>query len=152
MKSLLLSLAFCLSAMLAFSQTPKDFTFALDHTALSVKDVNASAKYYSEVLGLKEMEDAAKNPMIRWFQLRDGRQLHLIQADEKDIITTKTIHFSLAVKPFDKFVEYLRAQKIPFYDWLGLPGKIANRADGIQQVYVQDPDGYWIEINDVKRK
>ncbi|MFN7118982.1 MAG: VOC family protein [Saprospiraceae bacterium] len=152
MKNLLLFASFLLTISCLYSQNPKDFTFALDHTALSVKDVNTSAKFYAEVLGLEEMEDAAKNPGIRWFKLRDGRQLHLIQADEKDIITTKTIHFSLAVKPFDKFVDYLRAQKIPFYDWLGLPGKIAKRADGIQQVYVQDPDGYWIEINDVKRK
>ena len=108
MKNLLLFTSFLLTISYLHGQSPKDFTFALDHTALSVKDVN--------------------------------------------IITTKTIHFSLAVKPFDKFVDYLRAQKIPFYDWLGLPGKIAKRADGIQQVYVQDPDGYWIEINDVKRK
>lgn len=152
MKIFLSLLVVCLIIGRLCSQSTRDFTFAFDHQALSVKDVDASAKFYGEALGLSEMEDANKNPKIRWFKLRDGRQVHLIQAEEKDIFVTKTIHLSFAVKPFDKFVVYLRDKKIPFYDWLGLPGKIAQRSDGIQQVYVQDPDGYWIEINDVKRK
>jgi lactoylglutathione lyase len=25
-----------------------------------------------------------------------------------------------------------------------------NRVDGIKQIYLQDPDGYWIEVNDDK--
>lgn len=146
---ILLGLLF-LSALNA--QKPTDFGFTFDHHALSVKDLDASAKFYGDFLGLKEMEDAAQNPAIRWFVLRDGRQLHLIQTEEKDISLTKTVHFSFAVKHFDKFVAHLRELKVPFYDWLGLPGKIAQRPDGIRQVYIQDPDGYWIEINDVKRK
>jgi catechol 2,3-dioxygenase-like lactoylglutathione lyase family enzyme len=152
MKTFLTILIGCFVLNISNSQTTTDFTFAFDHQALSVKDVDASAKFYGEALGLTEMEDANKNPKIRWFRLRDGRQIHLIQADEKDISITKTIHLSFAVKPFDTFVNYLKVNKIPFYDWVGLPGKIAKRSDGIQQVYIQDPDGYWIEVNDVKRK
>jgi len=29
-------------------------------------------------------------------------------------------------------------------------GKISARPDGIKQIYFQDPDGYWIEVNDDK--
>jgi catechol 2,3-dioxygenase-like lactoylglutathione lyase family enzyme len=28
--------------------------------------------------------------------------------------------------------------------------KIQIRPDGVRQIYFQDPDGYWIEINDAK--
>jgi 2-keto-4-pentenoate hydratase/2-oxohepta-3-ene-1,7-dioic acid hydratase in catechol pathway len=34
-------------------------------------------------------------------------------------------------------------------DILGTPGAINNsRTDGIRQIFLQDPDGYWIEVND----
>ena len=39
--------------------------------------------------------------------------------------------------------------KITYSDWPGTPGKINVRADGIKQVFFQDPDGYWIEVNSV---
>lgn len=152
MKKHVLTILGCLFLLGLNAQRHADFGFTFDHHALSVKDLDASAKFYGEVLGLREMEDAAKNPAIRWFVLRDGRQLHLIQTQEKDISLTKTVHFSFAAKHFDKFVKFLEDQHIPYSDWLGEPGKIAQRPDGIRQVYVQDPDGYWIEINDVRRK
>jgi lactoylglutathione lyase len=25
-----------------------------------------------------------------------------------------------------------------------------TRVDGVQQIWLQDPDGYWVEINDAK--
>ena len=152
MKQYLFTFIICLGLTWVYGQNKSDFGFTFDHHALSVRNLDASAKFYGEVLGLKEMEDAAKNPAIRWFVLRDGRQLHLIQTEEKDISLTKTVHFSFAAKHFDKFVKFLENQGIPYSDWLGEANKIAQRPDGIRQVYIQDPDGYWIEINDVKRK
>ncbi len=152
MKKYLFTFLSCLFLHGLNAQKAADFQFTFDHHALSVSDLDASAKFYGEILSLKETEDAAKNPAIRWFVLRDGRQLHLIQTEEKDIYLTKTVHFSFAAKHFDKFIKHLENQNIPYSDWLGEPGKIAQRPDGIRQVYIQDPDGYWIEINDVKRK
>ena len=29
-------------------------------------------------------------------------------------------------------------------------GKVTLRPDGVNQIYLQDPDGYWIEVNDDK--
>ena len=28
--------------------------------------------------------------------------------------------------------------------------KITTRPDGVHQIWFQDPDGYWIEVNDAK--
>jgi catechol 2,3-dioxygenase-like lactoylglutathione lyase family enzyme len=49
-------------------------------------------------------------------------------------------------------IAQLKKEHIPFSDWPGEPNKITTRADGIQQVYFQDPDGYWIEVNSVASK
>jgi hypothetical protein len=29
-------------------------------------------------------------------------------------------------------------------------GKVTDRPDGVHQIYLQDLDGYWIEVNDDK--
>ena len=59
------------------------------------------------------------------------------------------MHFALTISDFDTFIKSLDARKIAYSDWPGMPGKINLRADGIKQVYFQDPDGYWIEVNSV---
>ena len=46
------------------------------------------------------------------------------------------------------FVKDLKELKIDYSDWLDTPNKDYIRKDGIKQVYFQDPNGYWIEIND----
>lgn len=51
---------------------------------------------------------------------------------------------------FDEFIKSLKEKNIPFSDWFGTPQKVSVRADGIRQVYVVDPDGYWVEINSAK--
>ena len=48
----------------------------------------------------------------------------------------------------DSFIKRLDDLKIDYSDWLDSPNKDYIRKDGIKQVYFQDPNGYWIEIND----
>jgi lactoylglutathione lyase len=46
------------------------------------------------------------------------------------------------------FAEKLAKAKISFEDWPGVKGAITTRVDKVKQLYFQDPDGYWIEVND----
>lgn len=124
------------------------FTYSFNHIALSVKDVTVSAKFYMEVLKLKEIENTASNSKTRWFSLGEGKQLHLIPRPDAEIKTNKAVHFALAVNDISAFVDYLKAIDLDYTDWLGTPTKNYIRKDGIQQFYFQDPDGYWIEINE----
>ena len=39
---------------------------------------------------------------------------------------------------------------VPYSNWPGAPATVSVRGDGIRQIYVQDPDGYWIEVNNVR--
>ena len=36
---------------------------------------------------------------------------------------------------------------VKYGNFLGEEKKIAIRPDQISQIYLQDPDGYWIEVN-----
>jgi hypothetical protein len=45
-------------------------------------------------------------------------------------------------------VQNLLKDQWPFEDVAGNKNKITTRVDGVHQIWLQDPDGYWIEIND----
>ena len=48
----------------------------------------------------------------------------------------------------DAFMRHLQKMKVPFGDWSGKNEKYQIRADGgAKQIYLQDPEGNWIEIN-----
>jgi len=131
------------------AQDTGSFKFAFNHLALSVKDVNRSAAFYKEVLRLKEITNRSAIEGIRWFALSDDRELHLISVIKEPVVTNKAIHIGLTSGNFDVFLENLKRLKIPYSDWPGKPNTVNIRADGIKQIFFQDPDGYWIEVNNV---
>ena len=47
----------------------------------------------------------------------------------------------------DAFVAHLDRLGVAYSDWPGAAGVVSLRPDGVRQVYVQDPDGYWVEVN-----
>lgn len=126
--------------------------FMLEHVALSVKDVDASALFYAKTFGLSEIVNRGEVDGIRWFSLGKDRELHLISTVKGRIITTKAVHFAVRANDFESFVMRIRDANIPYQDWAGTPNTISLRPDGVKQVYVQDPDGYWIEINSPRPK
>ena len=84
--------------------------------------------------------------------LGDGKELHLISTIKEPVVINKAVHVAFTTPEFDNFINILNEKKIIYSDWAGTLNKISLRADGIQQVYIQDPDGYWIEINSAEKK
>lgn len=131
------------------AQESSDFTVSLNHFALSVADVDASAKFYKNSLNLEEIINRTEKPGIRWFSLGDGKELHLISHIKSEIVINKAVHLALTTNNFDAFINKIKAMNIQYSDWPGKENTITTRADGIKQIYIQDPDGYWIEVNSV---
>jgi lactoylglutathione lyase len=149
-KIILLFIAFLFTGSI-WSQDANSFSFTFDHSALSVKDVNISADFYKNVLKLEEVTNRTKKLGIRWISLGEGKELHLISTIKGNITITKAVHIALKCANFDTFVKALIDQNIIYSDWDGTLNKITIRADGIKQIYFQDPDGYWIEVNSVAK-
>ena len=126
------------------------FNFTFNHMALSVKNVHASADFYKKILQLPEITNRTGHPARRWFSLGEDKELHLISDIKEPVTINKAVHLALTTKNFDAFVSRLREMKIKFSDWPGTPAVVNIRADGIKQVFFQDMDGYWIEVNSVK--
>lgn len=127
----------------------QDTSLTFNHIALSVKSLNESATFYKEVLQLQEITNKTKMEGIRWFSLGEGKELHLISILKEPFAINKAIHFALNTFNFEAFIKNLEEKHIVYSDWPGTVNKVTMRADGIQQVYFQDPSGYWIEVNSV---
>lgn len=125
------------------------FAVAFDHTALHVADLDRSVAFYERVFGLDEVAAPGDPAVIRWLSLGGDDQLHLIHYGDGLVEPTKAVHFALGVSDLDALVAHVRALGVPYSDWPGVAGAVSLRPDGVRQVYVQDPDGYWIEVNDV---
>ena len=120
----------------------------LNHMSIRVRNLSVSAEFYQEVLRLPEIECGARKPNIRWFGLGDGQSIHLIEGDFGKTFVTISTHFCISSSDLMETVEHLRSREIPFCTLTGEAGKLHVRADGVRSVYLQDPDGYWIEINE----
>jgi len=135
-----------------WAQDNSTFQLTLNHLALSVKDVNRSAEFYGNVLKFQEITNRTKMDGIRWFSLNEGKELHLISTIKENVSINKAVHLAMTTPNFDSFVKMLEKMNIAYSDWPGTPNKINIRADGIKQIFFQDPDGYWIEVNSVNQK
>lgn len=76
---------------------------------------------------------------VRWFSFADGLELHLISTIKENATINKALHLALSTSNFDAFVKSLDAKSIAYSDWPGNPHKINVRADGINQIFFQDP-------------
>jgi catechol 2,3-dioxygenase-like lactoylglutathione lyase family enzyme len=119
---------------------------ALHHVAVCVTDIERSKRFYAEVLGMKEIERPAFPFGGAWYEMADGRQLHLIVHEQPRTLRGTTEidlrdgHLALGVADFDATVQHLRAAGV----------EIVARPDNVtpwKQVYVTDPDGNVIELN-----
>lgn len=128
------------------SPTPSP-AVAVDHVALHVADLDASAAFYSGVFGLQEIPAAAKGR--RWFSLGKGVALHLLGGRSEPVADDRSVHLALTSGDLEPILQRLRDRRIPWSDFAGTPGAVSSgRSDGVRQIFLRDPDGYWVEVND----
>lgn len=152
MKKIITLLMFIHSFGLVFGQDKNEISVNFDHFALSVKDADKSAEFYKNTLNLLEITNRTEINGIKWLSLGEGKELHLVSALKDEIKINKAVHLALNTSQFDLLIAKLKSMEIEYSDWPGNLNKINIRADGIKQVYFQDPDGYWIEVNSVGQK
>lgn len=129
-----------------FSSAQTNFNFKKDHDALLVLDLETSARFYQNVLGLKEVFSKAIPDGKHWFELDNGVELHL--SESKEVVPkNKSVHMAITTQKVEAFVDFLKTEGIYFENWAGEEKTVRIRDDGAKQIYIRDPDGYWIEVN-----
>jgi lactoylglutathione lyase len=143
----------CLAAFLllvvvprpAAAQTPA----VLNHIALYVVDVQKTADFYKNVLLLPQLPEPFKDGKHVWLRIGPHSQLHIIQGNKTQDHDINT-HLAFSVKDLSKFMAHLDKLGVRYGSWKSEPGKTTPRPDGVQQIYLQDPDNFWLEVNDDK--
>ena len=131
----------------------QDNNLFFDHQALIVNNLQESGDFYMDILGLQEIPvGAGQDPPKRWFKTNNGKEIHLIQSESKINELPKSIHMAFSPKNFELFISNLKKNEINFSNWKGELNTIQERVDGQRQIWIQDPQGYWIEINDIHSK
>lgn len=148
---LLGSIAFILNACEIKVKVDNDrntMNFAIDHYAINVQNLERSVSFYQDIFDLSEIKNGTELDHIRWFRLGENEELHIIEVHPLDKKLPKGVHLALRTGDFESFRESLKNKNIPYSDWPGAANAVSTRSDGVKQLYIQDPDGYWIEVND----
>jgi lactoylglutathione lyase len=122
----------------------------VNHIAFYVRDLKTSTDFYKDLVGLPTIPEPFHDGRHTWFLIGPKTHLHVISGATVDLPKDKNTHLCFSVSSVDAFVARLKEHKIPFESWTGEKSGITLRPDGVKQIYFQDPDGYWLEINDAK--
>lgn len=127
----------------------------LHHVSIAVKDLEASKTFYTQILGLQEIERPDFDFGGAWYQLGD-RQLHLIR-DERGTSTfrdgksldSRDSHFAMRVKSYRQTRDFLRSKGYTEHatDELMRMMESPENPTPWRQLYIMDPDRNVIELN-----
>ncbi len=137
------------SAQTSAKATKQPITW-LNHVALHVNDLQKTTAFYENFLQLKKIPEPFHDGLHTWFSVGEHAQLHLIQGKATETRYFKGEHLCFSVTDINAFVTKLNQAGIKYENWAGAPQELTLRTDGVKQLYFQDPDGHWIEVNNNK--
>jgi lactoylglutathione lyase len=144
----LLSLILLLAGFLVFSRADtQSGRPEFDHTTLHVRDLRQSAEFYEKVMGIERIPHPFKDHQHMWFRIGAHQQLHVLGSATEKAPHVIEDHFAFRVASVEEFMARLDREHVK-YQSFDAKGKVTTRPDGVKQIYLQDPDGYWIEVND----
>lgn len=124
-----------------------------NHSAYYVVDLKTSTDFYKNIVGLEQVAEPFHDGRHSWFALGPGNgKLHIISGAKSKTEHDKNTHYCFSVPSVTEFTARLDKNGVAYESWAGEKGKVTNRVDGVKQIYFQDPDGYWIEVNDEKAR
>jgi lactoylglutathione lyase len=120
----------------------------INHVAICTHNLKKSTAFYTDVIGLQKIPNPFHDTVHQWIRIGPGIALHIIEANCPPEAHDINTHLCFSVKSLTDFMKHLDQYQVKYGDWNGNYKKTQHRADGVTQIYFQDPDGYWIEVND----
>jgi len=116
----------------------------LNHINIETADIDRSASFYTDVLGLVSGERPEFDRPGHWMYMDNMPIVHIISPlpDNKLLTGSKHAaisHFALRIKDFEAMRKHLINLSIPYTE-VGVPG--SDR----RQFFINDPDGVVVEL------
>jgi len=116
--------------------------FLLHHASFIISDLEASVKFYTEVIGLQQMDRPDLGFPGAWFQLGENQQLHIMLLPNMDVTSGRPEHggrdrhVALTVDDFDTVRQNLDDKNIVY----------SMSKSGRKALFVRDLDANAVEI------
>ena len=138
----------CFSMILSLSiQSQAQSKPQFNHLTVYVTDLTRASDFYKKVMLLDTIPEPFHDQRHTWFRMSDHGQLHVVSGAKEDVPHDVNIHLAFTVASLPDFMKHLDQLGVKYGNFAGESNKIAVRPDKVQQIYLQDPDGYWIEVN-----
>ncbi|MDP4263406.1 MAG: VOC family protein [Bacteroidota bacterium] len=147
---LLLAIFLFTSTLILAQMSTTKTKATVNHLAVYVVDLTKSTSFYRDIIGLDTIPEPFHDGKHTWLRIGPGIALHIIQGAENKKEYYKNNHICFSVASMEGFTGILKKNGISYEDVNGKKNTVSKRVDGINQLWLQDPDGYWIEINDAK--
>jgi catechol 2,3-dioxygenase-like lactoylglutathione lyase family enzyme len=113
----------------------------INHISIGAKDLEESARFYSEVFGAEKIDTPNFGYPVQWLRLGD-LQLHLFK---KDVEAPVYHHFAIAVDNFEAVFRATAERKLHDRNTQGR--HLSELPSGQVQLYIRDPGGNLLEVN-----
>lgn len=117
------------------------------HVALTVRDIGISAWFYSDVLGLPQIERPNFDRFGAWFTAGNV-ELHLIKgmpfvpSGEHLIVP----HIAIETDSVDACMKILDSMDPPIEYQTNVSVRTFGDEKVVKQIFIRDPDGYYVEV------
>jgi lactoylglutathione lyase len=118
----------------------------LDHITVHVAEMERSAHFYEHILGLEPIPEPFHDGLHLWYSIGPTLSIHVVGGEAEPATRKIQHHFAFRVPSLEPILR--RLDNNIAYRSLSGDARITIRPDGLRQTYLQDPDGYWIEINE----
>ena len=122
---------------------------SFDHVTIICADLEATRRFYVELLGMAEVARPAFRFPGLWFQVGNV-QIHATEqsaeagkagwGDRGGSVISRGHHLAFAVDDVTKALEAVEAHGVR------VASTLQQRPDGFMQVYLYDPDGHLVEL------
>ena len=109
----------------------------INHITYNVRNKDAALKWYTEVLGLKQIPKMVDSDRLYWLQLPSGAMVHIIE--NADAPSAPSHHTAFEVDDLDAARDAMVGKGLEVTE-------IQTRHDGQRACYLEDPDGNRIEL------
>jgi lactoylglutathione lyase len=134
--------------LIVFQGQAQQSKVRINHTAIYVMDIQKTASFYTNVIGLDTVPEPFHDGKHIWYSTGTHSMMHVIAGATVKKEYYKNQHTCFTVPNFNLFIEKLKGLNWVYEDVAGNKNAITTRVDGVHQIWLQDPDGYWLEIND----